>query len=177
MINARIVGRNLHIHLDGIEEDFIITPLGGRDGQALTDEFLRISIGDLPAAGMDPLLQRAVGAEVYERVQSELSLNESQDILLPAFYWQTVLGMHGVNAYITGGEGLTGAKKALELLALTLGILPTQTAPSGVLETLILSQAPTLPTARPTTTRDRLPANKRQAPKKPKSTKPPVSQP
>ena len=175
MINARIVGRNLHIHLDGIEEDFIITPLGGRDGQALTDEFLRTAIGELPADGMDGILQRAVGPVVYERVKTELSLNEGEDILLPAFYWQTVLGFHGVNAYITGGEGLTGAKKALELLALTLGILPTQTAPSGALETLIQSQAPTPPTARATTTRDKLPAAKRSQPRKPKTPKPAAS--
>jgi hypothetical protein len=177
MITASLNGRNLHLHLGGVEEDFIIEPLGGRAGQALTDEFLRTCIGVLPADGMEGILLRAVGPVVYERVQDELSLNESQDILIPAFYWQTVLGMHGVNAYIAGGEGLTGAKKALELLALTLGVLPTQTAPSTALETLIQSLAPTLPIAKPGTTRDRLPASKRQAGKKPKSAKPRASQP
>ncbi|TFC59406.1 MULTISPECIES: hypothetical protein [unclassified Cryobacterium] len=177
MITASLNGRNLHLHLGGIEEDFVITPLGGRDGQALTDEFLRTAIGVLPADGMEGILRRAVGPVVFERVKTELSLNEGEDILLPAFYWQTVLGMHGVNAYITGGEGLTGAKKALELLALTLGILPTQTAPSGALENLIQSQVPTLRTARPTTTLDKLPASKPRANRKPKSTKPQASQP
>lgn len=177
MITASLNGRNLHLHLGGVEEDFIIEPLGGRDGKALTNEFLQTSIGLLPVGGMEGILERAVGSAVYERVQSEISVSEGESILLPAFYWQTVLGMDGVNAFITGGEGMAGAKKALELLALTLGISPTQTAPSGALESLIQSQAPTPPTGRPTTTRDRLPAAKRQASKKPKSTKPQASQP
>jgi hypothetical protein len=177
MINASLVGRNLHLHLDGIDEDFVIQPLGGRDGRKLTEQFLLIATGRLPAEGMQAILETAVGAETFERIQVEASAHEGEDLTQAAFYWQTVLGMDGVNAYISGGEGMAGSKKALQLLALTLGISPTQTAPSGALESLIQSQAPTPPTDRPTTTLDKLPASKPRANRKPRSSKPPASQP
>ena len=169
---ATIQGRNLVITIDGVEEPFIIAPLGGRRGQALTDAFLSITVRLSPATGMDAVLAEAVGEAVYERVQEELSLSEAESILLPAFYWQTVLGIEGVTAYFTGGEGMAGAKKALLLLTMSLGISPTQTAPSGVLERLIQLQEPTPRTAASTTTVDKLPANKRSRGQSPKPTNP-----
>ncbi|MDJ0323167.1 hypothetical protein QMG61_05240 [Cryobacterium sp. PH31-AA6] len=175
MITTTIQGRSLAIHVDGIEESFIIAPLGGRQGQALTETFLNIVAGNLSPAGMDDVLAEAVGPVVYERIREELSLHEAESVLLPAFYWQTVLGLDGVNAYISGGEGLAGSKKALELLILTLGISPTQTAPSTALESLIQKLAPTPPTGRSTTTVDRLPADKPRANRSPKKTRPAAS--
>lgn len=175
MTTATIQGRNLVLTVDGIDEPFIIVPLNGRRGQVLTSTFINICAGALSPMGMDDVLTEAVGLAVYERVRDELSLHEAESILLPAFYWQTVLGLEGVTAYISGGEGLAGSKKALELLILTLGISPTQTAPSGALESLIQKQGITRPTARATTTLDKLPAAKRSQPRKPRTPKPAAS--
>jgi len=163
---ATLQGRSLAIHIDGIDEPFIIKPLGGRRGQALTNLFIEMTAGQRPGAEMEAVLVEAVGAETYERTQEELSLFEGQSVLLPAFYWQTVLGLDGVEAYLSGGEGMAGAKKALQLLIMSLGISPTQTAPSTALESLIQSQAPTRPTEANTTTVARLPASKQS--RKPK---------
>lgn len=167
---ASLEGRNLHIHIEGIDEPFIIKPLGGRRGQALTNLFIQIVASERPGSEMEAVLEEAVGSDVYEQVQDELSLSEGQSVLLPAFYWQTVLGIDGVNAYLTGGEGMAGAKKALLLLTMSLGISPTQTAPSTALESLIRLQAPIRPTDASTTTVDNLPANKQS--RKPKQSTP-----
>ncbi|TFC92039.1 MULTISPECIES: hypothetical protein [Cryobacterium] len=172
MTTANLVGRNLVLNIDGLEEPFIIVPLAGRRGQALTATFLNIAMGAISPMSMDDALAEAAGPGMYDRVRDELTLHEGESVLLAAFYWQTVLGMDGVNAYLNAGEGLAGAKKALELLILALGISPTQTAPSGVLESLIPKLAPTPPTGRATTTLDKLPAAKRSQPRKPKTGKP-----
>ncbi|MDY7542599.1 MULTISPECIES: hypothetical protein [unclassified Cryobacterium] len=172
---ATLTGRNLSIHIEGVDEPFIIAPLSGRRGKALTNEFIAICAGASSAVGMEAILRESAGEDVYERVQDELTLFEGESVLTPAFYWQTVLGLEGVNAYLAGGEGLAGAKKALELLILSLGILPTQTAPSTALETLIQKQEPTLRTARSTTTVDRLPANKPRANRAVRKPKPAAS--
>lgn len=173
IVTAELSGRNLAIRIAGIDEPFIIEPLSGRRGQELTNTFINITAGVSAGAGMEGLLAEAVGADVYERVQTELSLSEAEGVLLPAFYWQTVLGVDGVNAFISGGEGMAGAKKALQLLVLTLGISPTTTAPSTALATLIQSPGLTPPTGVSTTTLAKLPAAKRsrdQGPKKSKRT-------
>lgn len=175
MITATQSGRNLVITVGFIDEPFTIAPLGGRRGQELTDQFIKIAAGELSPLVMDGLLSEAVGESVYERVLDELSLSEAEGVLLPAFYWQTILGIDGVNAFISGGEGLAGAKKALMLLIWTLGISPTVTAPSTALATLIQSPGLTPPTGVSTTTLDKLPAVKRsrnQTPKKKKSAAP-----
>lgn len=175
MITTTLSGRNLAIRVDGIEEPFLVPPLPGVKGQELTETFLRISAGQLAPGGMEQVLIDSVGEAVYARVKGELSLSEGESVLLPAFYWQTVLGINGVNAYIAGGEGMAGAKKALELLIWTLGISPTQTAPSTALESLIQSPGLTPLTSRSTTTVDRLPANKPRANRQPKTSKPAAS--
>ncbi|WP_105033492.1 hypothetical protein [Cryobacterium aureum] len=172
---ATLHGRDLHIQIDGIAEPFIIKPLGGRRGQALTDLFVQIVASERPGSEMEAVLAEAVGFDVYERVQNDLSLNEGQNVLLPSFYWQTVLGLDGVNAYLSGGEGMAGAKKALLLLTMSLGISPTQTAPSTALEHLIRLQAPIRPTAASTTTVDKLPAAKRSRKPKQSTTTPEAS--
>jgi hypothetical protein len=166
---ATLQGRSLAIHIDGIDDPFIIPPLGGRRGQALTNLFIEIVAGQRSGSEMEAVLEEATSAAVYERVQDELSLSEGQSVLLPAFYWQTVLGLDGVTAYMSGGEGMAGAKKALQLLVLSLGISPTQTAPSTALESLIQLQAPTPLTDANTTTAARLPVSKQS--RKPKQTK------
>jgi hypothetical protein len=171
-VTATTEGRNLVLHVDFIDEPFIIAPLGGRAGQQLTNDFLNISAGITSPLAMDDVLARAVGAENFERIKEHLTLVEGENVLLPAFYWQTVLGLDGVNAFISGGEGLAGAKKALELLILTLGISPSQTSPSTALETLIPKLGRTTPTTTPPTgkTVDKLPLNKRS--RKPKFLRP-----
>jgi len=175
MITATAQGRDLHIRVGGIDEPFVVAPLPGVKGQALTNTFINIAAGVLSPEGMEPLLLEAAGEATYERVQNELSLSEGESVLIPALYWQTVLGIDGVNAYIAGGEGLAGSKKALELLVLTLGISPTTTAPSSALASLIQSPGLTPPTGVSTTTVAKLPAAKRsrnQSPKTPGASQP-----
>ena len=124
---ATIQSRELVITVDGIEEPFSIAPLPGTKGQDLTNTFLGIAAGRLHPEGMEQVLITAVGEAVYARVKAELTLSEGESVLLPAFYWQTVLGLSGVNAYIDAGEGLAGSAQALRLLVATLGISPTRT--------------------------------------------------
>lgn len=141
-------GRNLRIDVDGIDEPFIISPLPGFAGELATELFLQVTARKIPADDLEIVWQLAVdgvdeqdntilGGPIYTRIGRTLSLSEAEAVLIPAFYWQTTLGIEGVNAFVSGGEGLAGAKKALELLIWTLGISPTQTSRSSALETLI----------------------------------------
>ncbi|WP_213816180.1 hypothetical protein [Glaciihabitans sp. dw_435] len=168
---ASIQNRNLVLRLSGVDEPFVIPPLPGRRGKELTETYLKIASGIISPVGMDGVLAEAVGSEVQARLDEELSLAEQQSILMPAFLWQTVLGMDGVNTFLSGGEGLAGAKKGLELLLLSLGLSLTTIAQSSELETQIQSLAPTPPTTTPPTgkTIEKLPPAKRsrnQSPKK-----------
>ena len=68
---------------------------------------------------------------------------------MPAFLWQTVLGLPGVTAFIQGGEGVAGGVKALWALTVRLGISPSRTSPSSALDELTRLQAVTPNTSSP----------------------------
>lgn len=130
-------GRNLHIWPEGIEQPFVIKPLPGRAGVQITETYLQ-STGD-GAANVLAALQIAVDGgrqnaitglweplpedeqANYARIGLELSQDEAESVIMPAFFWQTLLGMSGVKAYLEAGEGLAGTLKAVGALAQRLG--------------------------------------------------------
>lgn len=138
-VTAEKVGRNLHLTFEGVEEPFIIKPLPGRAGLAITDTYLAISGGENRAQDLTQALQIAVDGAVrdgerwvpvpedqqtnFNRIGDELSQDEAEAILMPAFFWQTILGMDGVKAYLEGGEGLSGTLRATGALSRRLGLL------------------------------------------------------
>jgi len=165
--------RNLSISIEGVEP-FIIAPLPGFAGERATEIFIKIAAHKLAPDRLTEVWQLAVdGVDAegntitdgpnWSRIQRELSLTEAESVVTPAFYWQTTLGIKGVEAFVEGGEGLAGAKKALELLIWTLGISPLQTSRSSDLESLILSPGLTPLTTTPSggKTLDKLPPEKR----------------
>lgn len=173
-------GRDLHILIEGVDDPFVIRPLPGRRGQELTDYFLRIStqqpLDGLPDAPSDmgTVLNWAVNGvdengdwitdgQNSRRVFNTLTLTEGEDVLLPAFYWSSVLGIKGVEEYFAAGGGLAGGVKALGSLTMLLGISPLVTSPSSVLATLTPSPAGTTSTSSPRSgsARERLPRWKR----------------
>jgi len=183
MITAAQQGRDLAITVEGIESPFVIRPLPGRMGKTLTDLYFRTIIRELPVTQMEDVLRIAVDGgqwvtgddgerhlvplpeeqqTVYNRCDDELSTGEAQDVLNPAFFWQTVLNFSGVKSYVEAGGGFEGLVKTQGFLAQTLGVSPLTTSPSGALETLIRLQASMSPTTSPTggSTIDRLPAGK-----------------
>lgn len=187
MIKATEVGRDLHLTVEGIESPFVIRPLPGRVGMQITNTYLEGATGQADALAIENALRIAVDGgqpsgdsgefvplEVaeqhnYNRIQDELRTAEAESVLLPAFFWQTALGISGVNAFIEGGEGIAGGVKALWALVARLGLSPTKTAPSSALENLIQLQAPIPPTStRPgggknvKQPRDRLPKKKKR---------------
>lgn len=146
-VHAEKVGRDLHLAFDGIEQPFIIHPLPGRAGVQITDTYLAVSAGGNRAQEMTEALQIAVDGgrqnaltgrweplpeseQVnFGRIGLELSQDEAEAVLMPAFFWQTVLGLDGVKAYIEGGEGLTGTLKATGALSRRLGVLVRPISP------------------------------------------------
>jgi hypothetical protein len=172
MITAEQVGRNLHLTVEGVPEPFIIEPLPGFAGERATQAFLETAALIRPPDQLEDVWQMVLdgvtpdgdpvkGGPNWTRIRNTLSLHEGEDVLHPAFYWQTTLGIDGVNEYLEVGGGLPGAKKVLQRLILTLGISPTQTVPGGALENLTQRLVPTPPTDPSTTTVDRLPLHKR----------------
>lgn len=177
MVTAEQVGRDLHLHVEGVAEPFVVRPLPGVLGKELTVAFLSGSIAS-DGAGMEDVLRVAVDGgslehgrivpppveeqHLYTRIHDELSLAEAESVLLPAFYFQTVLGYSGVQAYLEGGEGLSGQVKALRALIVRTEISPSTTSPSSE------SASPTSAASSPSTssrrggrTADRLPPRKR----------------
>lgn len=146
MIEATKDGRNLVLTMQGVDP-FVIHPLPGHAGRQITDTYL-----SSVASGADPLdltaaLQMAVDGAVlddgrwvprpethqtnFNRIGMELSQEEAELIIMPSFFWQTILGMDGVKAYIQGGEGLAGTLKASGALTARLGLLARRTSPSS----------------------------------------------
>ena len=146
-VTATKVGRDLHLQFEGVDAPFVIHPLPGRAGLQITDTYLAISGGENRAQDLTQALQIAVDGAVREgdrwvplpddqqtnfnRIGDELSQDEAEAILMPAFFWQTILGMDGVKAYLEGGEGLSGTLKATGALSRRLGLLVRPTSPSS----------------------------------------------
>ncbi len=175
MVRAEQIGRDLHLHVDGVAEPYVVRPLPGVVGKELTVAFLSGSVAS-DGAAMEDVLRIAVDGgtledgtlrptaepQLYTRIHEELSLAEAESVLLPAFYFQTVLGFGGVQSYLEGGEGLAGQVKALRALIARTEISPPPTSPSSE------SASPTLAASTPSTssrrggrTADRLPPRKR----------------
>ncbi|MEJ6554027.1 hypothetical protein PQI51_03190 [Microbacterium esteraromaticum] len=147
MITAHKDGRNLVLTMEGVDDPFVIRPLPGHAGRAITDTYLTSVAGGSTAVDLTAALQMAVDGAVlngdrweprpdaeqanFNRIGMELSQEESELILMPAFFWQTILGMDGVRAYIEGGEGLAGTLKASGALTARLGLLARRTSPSS----------------------------------------------
>lgn len=125
-------GRNLHIWPEGITEPFIIKPLPGNVGLQITDSYINSLAGDSQGL-LDALMIAIDGARQnalterweplpeedrvnYNRIGLELSLEEAETVMMPAFFWQTVLGFSGVKTWLEAGEGLTGTLKAVGAL-------------------------------------------------------------
>lgn len=137
-VKAEQVGRNLVLTLEGVEP-FVVRPLPGNAGLQVTETYLNGSMGGATPLELAASLMMAVdGAREiegvwvplpaeeqhnYRRIGNELALAEADSILNPAFFWQSVLGIDGVKAYIEGGEGLAGTVKALGALVQRLGRL------------------------------------------------------
>ena len=146
-VTATKVGRDLHLQFEGVDAPFVIHPLPGRAGLQITDTYLAISGGENRAQDLTQALQIAVDGAVrdgerwvpvpedqqtnFNRIGDELSQDEAEAILMPAFFWQTILGMDGVKAYLEGGEGLSGTLKATGALSRRLGLLVRPTSPSS----------------------------------------------
>lgn len=147
MITASKDGRNLVLTMEGVDDPFVIRPLPGHAGRAITDIYLNSITGNTTGADLAAALQMAVDGAVldgdtwqpkpeaeqvnFNRIGMELSQEESELILMPAFFWQTILGMDGVRAYIDGGEGLSGTLKASGALSTRLGLLARRTSPAS----------------------------------------------
>jgi len=160
-LKAQQVDRDLHLTVEGAAT-FVVRPLPGRIGKQITDTYLDGAAGNANATDVEAALMMAVDGgrwddeagryvplpdeqrTVYNRISDELRLGEAESILLPAFFWQTVLSIAGINAYIEGGEGIAGGVKALWALVARLGLSPLKTSPSSALESLIrLGSTPT----------------------------------
>lgn len=142
MIDATKDGRNLVITLQGVDP-FVVHPLPGHAGRQITDTYLTTLSGQ--TADLTAALQMAVDGAIldgdrwvprpeaeqinFNRLGMELSQDEAEMIIMPAFFWQTILGMDGVRAYIEGGEGLAGTLKASGALTARLGLLARRTSP------------------------------------------------
>jgi hypothetical protein len=147
MVTASKDGRNLVLTVEGLDP-YVIRPLPGLAGLQITDTYLKTLGGVRPKEFTDALIMAVDGARqnaitgVWEPVPSEeqhnynrfgveLSQSEAEQVIMPAFFWQTVLGMDGVNAYIEGGEGLAGTLKASAALSSRLGLLNRMTSPNS----------------------------------------------
>lgn len=99
-----------------------------------------------------------------------LRQEEIESLTLCAFYWQTVVGMEAVRAFIESGEGVAGVSKAAALYV-TRGLFsPAGTSSSAVSELLTTaassSPAPTIASSSGTV---RLPAVRRPQDRRPKA--------
>jgi len=162
MTTATQEGRNLHIHVDGVDP-YIVKPLGGDAGKQMTDTYLRGALGQASGEEISNALVMALDGAVRDgdlwvpvpleqrtnanRIGEELRLEETDSVAMAAFFWQTILGMAGVNAFLEHG-GVAGHTKAMGALVARLGISPQRTSPSSALEDLtqLLGSTPSMST-------------------------------
>lgn len=187
-IHAEQVGRDLHIRVEGIDAPFVVRPLPGRAGLQVTDTYLSGAGGTARADEMANAMVMAVDGAIYDpdtdrwgpvpedqqanytRIGFELSQAEAESVLMPAFFWQTTLGIAGVKAYIDGGEGIAGTVKATGALAQRLAIFARKTSPnSGSVAPTSTASTPSTP-SHPNGAKPGKPPRDRQT-KKPKPPK------
>ena len=193
MTTATTEGRRLRLDVDGIDEPILIDPISAKRGRYLTRRYLSASLNSLTIEQVEGIWIEALGPQNYsnlfgvfvERVSDDdgddgwrarpaaegeiepeglpIRQEEGETLCMAAFLWNSILGMEGVNAYLSE-EGTAGILKINALLTLRLGLSPTPTSRSGALENLIQSQAstPSIPTTTaPSSTTERLPAKRR----------------
>ncbi|GAA3730079.1 hypothetical protein GCM10022239_03360 [Leifsonia bigeumensis] len=157
-ITATQEGRNLHLHVEGLDP-FIVKPLPGEAGYKMTEAYLSTARGGGDQLEATLALVMAVDGAVHDpetdqwtpvpeeertnsnRMGKELSTSETEDVAMAAFFWQTILGAAGVSIYLENGGGVGGHTKALGALVQRLGLSPLLTSPSSALENLIQLQA------------------------------------
>ena len=153
MVTATQEGRNLHLHVEGLEP-FVVKPLPGLAGMQITDTYLDTATGRGNQIEATLALVMALDGAVHNpetdlwepppeeqransnRVGLELSTAETEDVSMAAFFWQTILGAAGVNTYLESGGGIGGHTKAMWALVQRLGLSPLLTSPSTALEDL-----------------------------------------
>lgn len=181
MISTARVGRNLHITVEGVDDPYVIRPLPGHAGVQITATYLD-SAGGLGTAEelADALIMAVDGATYdaeadrwvpvpedqrtnYNRIGFDLRQSEAEMVLMPAYFWQTVLGDDGVRLYLEGGEGLGGSLKVLAAMRGRQELLQRRTSPTSVSAIL------TKPASTPTGTSTRPAGKKRGSGKRKKS--------
>lgn len=133
-ISINEVGRDLEVTTPaGV---FLVPPLPASKGAALHAWFMGLSIGGAAAVTNETeqdsidMFSRALGEELYARVQEELRLPEVQPIALVALYWQTT-GIEAAQAFLDGGPAA-----AMELILSQMGLSPQPTSPGSESEPL-----------------------------------------
>lgn len=183
MITTARVGRNLHITVEGVDDPYVIHPLPGHAGMQISDTFLGSAGGLGTAEELAEALMMAVDGAVqdeetgrwtplpedqrinYNRLGRELRQSEAESVLMPAYFWQSILGDEGVRLYVEGGEGLSGTLKATGAMAGRLRLLQQRTSPNGVLG--ILTQTGLTPTDTHTRPAGKKPASGKRKKRKP----------
>lgn len=92
--------------------------------------------GDTMPPAQEPI---ALGVRFVERAGDDLGgeairQEEAEALCLAAFYWQTVVGIEGVQQFLDEGATATASLKILNLLLFRLGISPSPTSQSSALE-------------------------------------------
>jgi hypothetical protein len=151
MITTERHGRNLHIFVEGVDDPYVIRPLPGNAGVQVTDTYLGSAAGVDNTAELLLALVMCVDGAVedpetgrwvplpedqwtnYNRLGRELRQTEAEAVLMPAFFWQSILGDDGVKLYVEGGEGLPGTLKATGAMAARQRLLTSRTSPLSAL--------------------------------------------
>lgn len=199
-------GRNLVIRVPGIDDPFVVTPISAKRGQYLTERYLSASLRGIPTDQAEGIFIESFGPENYSRtfgciveqvedspgvkgwrkripadgeIEPEglaLRQEEGETLCMAAFFWNSIIGMEGVNALLDSSTvGTSGILKANGLIQLRLGLSPLTTSRSSVLESLIQPPAGSLsidPNSVNSSATVRLPANKRSKGQNPAKAKP-----
>ena len=161
-ISATQEGRNLHLHVEGIDTPFIIKPLPAPAGMQITYTYLRTATGLATREETAEAIAMAVDGATLDgekwvpadrpvgtRMEQELSIGETEDVAMAAFFWQTILNDTGVNIYLNAGGGVEGHTKAMRALIERLGLSPLLTSPSSALDALTQLQESSPSTSTP----------------------------
>jgi hypothetical protein len=192
MVTAALQGRNLVFTVEGLEP-FVVRPLPANQGRYVTSLYvdatiavarathLGQSVPGEPFTHMNDAMMICVDGGTWDderqaaiplpeadrvlwnRLDNEASQSEFKDIMHAAFFWNTVLGIDGVNQYLAEGGGDTGGLKLLGSLLTHMGKSLQLTSPSSESETQTPSQAstPSTPFRRGGPTLAKLPEGKR----------------
>jgi len=144
-------GRDLLIQVDDLEP-YRIHPLPGGAGHQITEAYLAVARGESDGEDIPEALSIALNGAEYDetadrwrlpkllpisrRLEREVRLAEIESVAYCAFYWQTIVGIAGVNAFLEAGGGIAGQVKALWVMAARMGLSTSQTSPLSALESL-----------------------------------------